>query len=272
MSVDTIRRNNVRVGGHGGRTLVFGHGFGTDQRAWRQVASAFEPTHRIVLFDHAGCGGSDMRGYAETRHATLDGYAQDLLEILDAVAPQSVVYVGHSVGATVGLLASIREPARFERLVLIGASPRFMNDPPHYHGGFEPSEIEGILDLIERDQLAFADSMAPRAMGRDSPPELVDHLGDGLRTLDPLVARRFGRIVFTLDVRDRMPLVTVPSLVLQCTHDSIVPAEVGRYLHRHLDGSTLDELDAFGHCPHLSHPKETVARIARYLHDGAHGG
>lgn len=264
MPVDTISRNNVRVGGHGGRTLVFGHGFGTDQRAWRHVAPAFEPTHRLVYFDHVGCGGSDLGAYGDARHASLEGYAQDVLDILDEVADGPVAYVGHSIGATLGLLASIRAPDRFERLVLIGASPRFIDDGD-YRGGFAPSEIEEILDLIERDQLAFADVMAPLAM-QGSPQPLVDHFGDGLRQLDPTVARRFGRLAFTLDVRDRLPEVSVPSLVLQCRYDSIVPAEVGHYLHRQLRHSTLCELDASGHCPHLSHPRETAAQIARYLH------
>ena len=265
MAADAIRRNNVQQAGNGERTLVFGHGFGTDQRAWRFVAPAFAATHRLVTFDHVGFGGSDRSAYAGPRHGSLDGYALDLIDILDALGLERVSYIGHSVGGLIGLLASIRQPQRFERLVLLGSSPRFVNDPPDYVGGFERNEIEGILDAMERDQLAWSASLAPLAMGEQSPAELVQEFGNGLRALDPLIARAFGRTTFLVDCRDRLPQVSVPALIVQCTRDSIVPREVGAYLHRQLAGSTLREIEACGHCPHLSHPSETIALVAGYL-------
>ena len=253
------------MAGHGQDAVVFGHGFGTDQRAWRFVAPAFAESRRIVTFDHVGFGGSDRTAYADSRHGELDGYASDLIDILDALGLDRVTYVGHSIGGVIGLLASIEQPARFERLVLLGSSPRFVNDPPGYIGGFERSEIEGILDAMERDQLAWSESLAPVAMGAQSSDELVHEFGNGLRALDPLIARAFGRTVFLVDCRERLPQVSVPALIVQCTHDRIVPREVGAYLHRHLAESTLREIDASGHCPHLTHPQETIALISRYL-------
>jgi sigma-B regulation protein RsbQ len=260
-----ITKNQVRSAGTGEPALVFGHGFGTDQRAWRFVAPAFEARHRTVLFDHVGFGGSNPGAYDESRHKQLDGYAQDLIELLDALGLRQVVYVGHSVGGVLGLLASIVRPDLFARLVLIGSSPRFINDPPGYMGGFEAHEIEAILDLMERDQLSFAQTLAPLAMGTQSAAPLVDDFSRGLQQLDPLVARRFGRLVFGMDCRSRLAQVTVPALVLQCLHDSIAPRQVGRYLHQHLAGSRLLELDASGHCPHLSHPQQTIAAIAGFV-------
>lgn len=264
-----ITKNNVRSTGGGGTALVFGHGFGTDQRAWRFVAPAFEQRHRLVLFDHVGFGGSDLSAYDEARHGALEGYADDLLDILDALALPPVVYVGHSAGGIIGLLASIRRPERFARLVLVGSSPRFVNDPPAYQGGFEAHEIEGILDLMERDQISFAQTLAPLAMGEQSAAPLLDEFDHGLRRLDPLVARRFGRLVFGLDCRSRLAQVTVPALLVHCTRDSIVPPAVGRYLHERLAGSRLLEIEASGHCPHLSHPRETIAALATV--EGVHG-
>jgi sigma-B regulation protein RsbQ len=260
-----LEKNGVRVKGREGPALVFGNGFGTDQRAWRFVAPPFEASHRVVLFDHVGFGASDIARYDASRHSTLDGYAQDLVELIEALALRGVVYVGHSIGGVLGLLASIARPELFAQLVLLGSSPRFINDPPHYHGGFEAHEVESILALIERDQLTFAQSLAPLAMGTQSPAPLVDDFSAGLQRLDPLVARRFGRLVFGVDCRDRLAQVTVPALVLQCLHDSIAPRGVGQYLHRHLAGSTLVELDASGHCPHLSHPQQTLAVLGGLL-------
>lgn len=269
-AVSALARNNVRSFGGAERAIVFGHGFGTDQRAWRFVTPAFERRHRIVLFDLVGFGGSDIAAYDETRHGSLDGYAQDLIDILDALALREVIYVGHSIGGVLGLLASIARPSLFSRLVLIGSSPRFINDPPGYVGGFETDDIEGILDLMERDQLSFARTLAPMAMGEHSPPQLLDDFRHGLQQLDPLVTQRFGRLVFGLDRRSQLPRVTVPAVVLQCRHDSIAPCSVGHYLHRHLAGSQLIELEASGHCPHLSHPSLTIEALSAIV-DGPHG-
>jgi len=266
MSIGSIKKkNNVHVSGQGRRTMVFGHGFGTDQRAWRLVGPAFAADYDLVSFDHVGFGGSDAGAYADSRHSSLDGYALDVLDLLDALNLEQVTYVGHSVGGVIGLLASIQQPQRFTQLVLLGSSPRFVNDPPDYTGGFERHEIEGILDAMERDQLAWADSLAPMAMGAQSSADLVQDFGNGLRALDPLIARQFGRATFLVDCRDQLPRVSVPSLIVQCTQDSIVPRVVGQYLHEHLAGSTLREIDGAGHCPHLSHPKQTIGLIADYL-------
>jgi len=264
-SSSSIHRNHVHVAGQGDEAVVFGHGFGTDQRAWRFVAPAFAATHRIVTFDHVGFGSSDRAAYAAARHGRLEGYAQDLLEVLDALDLQRCTYVGHSVGGVIGLLASISQAQRFQRLILLGTSPRFINDPPDYVGGFERSDIEGILDAMERDQLAWSDTLAPLAMGEQSPHELVHDFGNGLRALDPLIARAFGRAVFTVDVRDRMQQVTVPATIVQCTHDSIVPRSVGAWMQARLAGSTLCEIEGAGHCPHLTHPQQTIAWIAQAL-------
>lgn len=261
---NTLARHNVRSAGHGTPTLVFGHGFGSDQQAWRFVAPAFEADHRVVLFDHAGFGPGGAAAFSETRHASLAGYARDLLDILAALDARPVIYVGHSIGGLIGALASIEAPARFDRLVMLGASPRFINDPP-YVGGFDAAEIEAILDLMERDQMAWARTLAPQAIGGDAPATLVEDFGDSLQRLDPLVARRVGRMVFSIDCRAQLARVGVPALLIHCLRDSIVPREVGHYLHAHLAGSELREIDGAGHCPHLSHPTQTIALIRAYL-------
>lgn len=265
-TLDPLDRHAVEVRGRtDGPALLLVHGFGTDQRVWRLVAPAFEATHRVVRYDHAGCGRADARAYSAARHSSLDGYARDLLDVVEALDLQDVILVGHSAGAMIGVLAAIARPGRFSRLVLAGMSPRFVDDPPDYAGGFAAAEVEGLLDLLERDQIAWSQALAPLAIGQGNPAELVDDFGAGLRRLDPLVARRFGRLVFSVDLRERLPLLDVPSLLLHCRHDSIVPIEVGRYLHRQLRRSTLVEIDGHGHCPQLTRPRETVEHVQAWL-------
>lgn len=79
--MNVLARNNVPVSGQGERAMIFAHGFGCDQNMWRFLAPQFEDTFKVVLFDHVGAGGSDLSGYDESKYSTLQGYADDLVEI-----------------------------------------------------------------------------------------------------------------------------------------------------------------------------------------------
>ncbi len=265
MAVDVIARHHVQQRGQGRRPMLFAHGFGCDQNMWRFVAPAFEPDHRVICFDHVGCGQSDPTAYDEQRHATLDGYSTDVVDLIEALDLRDLVFVGHSVSAQIGLLASLRVPERFARLVLLAPSPRYLNDPPHYVGGFEREDIDALLDMIDRNLLGFANFLAPLVMSPANPAELTDELRGSLCAGDPYITRRFALATFLSDNRADLPHVTVPSLLVQCSQDSIAPPVVGAYLHAHLPGSTLVTLDAAGHCPHMTHPAETVAVMRDYL-------
>ena len=265
MTVDVLRRNNVKVSGRGERAMVFAHGFGCDQNMWRFAAPAFEDDFRVVLFDYVGSGKSDMRAYDPAKYSTLSGYARDVLDVCRALRLKDAVYVGHSVSGVVGMLASVEEPGLFSRLVLVGPSPRYVNDPPDYRGGFERADIEGLLDLMERNYIGWASFLAPVVVKNPERPELSRELEESFCSTDPRVARRFAEATFLADNRADLARVRVPSLIMQCSEDAIAPAEVGEYLSRNLRGSTLRVLEATGHCPHMSHPEETVRVIKEYL-------
>jgi sigma-B regulation protein RsbQ len=263
--MDILRRNNVNFRSHAGPDMVFAHGFGCDQQMWRFVAPAFEATHRVVLFDHIGCGGADSKAYDAQRHASIQGYADDLLQVMQAADVRDAVFVGHSVSAMIGVLASIAQPQLFSRLVLVGPSPRYLNAPPDYTGGFERADIDGLIDMMETNMLGWADFLAPVVMGPQSPAELTSELKASFCANDAYIARRFAMATFLGDNRADLPRVSVPSLIIQCADDAIAPMAVGRYVHQHLKGSTIEVLDASGHCPHMTHPEQTIALIRRYL-------
>lgn len=263
---DIVRRSHVRVSGQGTDTMVFAHGFGCDQRMWRFVAPHFERTHRVVLFDHIGCGRSDISAYDDDRHGSLEGYASDVLDILDALDIAQCTLVGHSISSTIAMMAARRAPERFDRLVLLAPSPRFINDPAHHYvGGFEREDIEGMLELMESNHFGWASFLAPLVMSEHNPEPLTEELENSLCALDPRIARRFARITFLADCRSLLPEVGTPSLVVQCTDDSIAPRHIGPYLCERLPAATLAEIDAAGHCPHMSHPAQTIAAIEGYL-------
>jgi sigma-B regulation protein RsbQ len=263
--VDTLQRNNVKVSGvPDGPVLVFAHGFGCDQNMWRFVAPEFEATHRVVLFDHVGAGGSALAAYDPERYATLGGYADDVVELLQALDVTDATFVGHSVSSMIGVLAAARAPGAIGRLVLVGPSPRYI-DGDGYTGGFTQEDIDGLLDSLDSNYLGWSGAMAPVIMGNADRPELGSELTNSFCRTDPEIARHFARVTFTSDNRGDLATVSVPTLVLQCSDDVIAPDVVGHYVHDHIAGSTLVRLTATGHCPNLSAPSETTEAIQTFL-------
>jgi len=267
--VSAVVRNNVVVGGHPeGRPIVFAHGFGCDQNMWRFVAPAFATTHRTVLFDHTGAGHSDVAAYDFAKYASLGGYADDVQEICAELDLTDVVFVGHSVSAMVGVLAALQTPDRFGALVLIGPSPRYLDDTG-YTGGFSRDDVDDLLASLESNYLGWSSAMAPAIMGNPERPELGQELTNSFCRADPAIARQFAEVTFLSDNRADLARVHVPTLVLQCSDDIIAPEPVGRYVHAHIPGSTFLLMKARGHCPNLSAPAEAIAAIQGFLPAGA---
>ncbi len=244
--------------------MMFAHGFGCDQNMWRLVAPAFEDRYRVVLFDHIGAGKSDASAFDPRRYTSLDRYADDVLDICAALELERIVFVGHSVSAMIGVLAANREPERFDRLVLIGPSPCYVDDGD-YVGGFSRNDIDELLDSLDSNYLGWSSAMAPVIMGNADRPELGEELTNSFCAADPDIARQFARVTFLSDNRLDLARVGIPVLVLQCSDDPIAPRPVGEYVHRQLPDSRFVQLSATGHCPNLSAPAETIAAIETFL-------
>jgi sigma-B regulation protein RsbQ len=263
--MDVARRNNVTERGlPSGPPMLFAHGFGCDQNMWRFVAPEFEDDHRVVLFDHVGAGGSELAAYDRERYDSLDGYAQDVLEICAALDLTGVTFVGHSVSAMIGVLAALREPDRFARLVLVAPSPSYL-DEGDYVGGFGRQDIEELLESLDSNFLGWSSQMAPVIMGNPDRPELGEELTNSFCRTDPDIAGHFARVTFLSDNRGDLASIRIPTLILQCSDDAIAPQAVGRFVHEQIAGSELVLLDAVGHCPNLSAPEETVAAIKAFV-------
>jgi sigma-B regulation protein RsbQ len=264
--VSISTRHNTRIAGRpaGAPAMVLAHGFGCDQSMWRLVAPAFEDDYRVVLFDHIGAGGSDLTAYDPDRHASLQGYADDVVELLEELALGPVVFVGHSVSATIALLAAARRPDLFDRLVLVGPSPRYIDDDG-YRGGFTAEEIDELLETMDANYLGWSAFIAPVIMGNADRPELGEELTNSFCRTDPAIAKRFARTTFLSDNRADLAAVRTPSLVVQCREDAIAPVEVGEYVHDRLADSKLTLIDAVGHCPNLSAPGELITAMREYL-------
>ncbi len=247
-------------------TVIFAHGFGCDQNMWRYFLPAFDTRYRTILFDLVGCGQSDPTAYDYQKYSTLDGYADDLLDIIDAFAEGPVVLVGHSVSAIIGAIASIREPSRFAALVMVAPSFSMINDGD-YVGGFTRADIDDLLKTLEANYLGWASAAAPAIMGAPEQPELGIELANSFCRTDPEIAKHFARVVFLSDNRAMLPKVTVPTLIVQASEDFIAPVAVGEYIHSKLPDSTLKVIANVGHCPHLSAPFASIAATEAFLRE-----
>ncbi len=264
MTIQT--RNNVNIVSDAGPVLLYAHGFGCNQTMWNRITPHFAASHRQVLFDYVGSGKSDSAAFNRQRYSSLEGYAQDMLDVCDALdLREGVTLVAHSVSCSVGFLSSIARPGLFDRLILVGPSPCFLNDPPDYLGGFERADLEELLSLMEQNYIGWANYLAPVVSGEAATATVTSELSDSFCSTDPVMARVFVKATFFADNRADLPLVPCPSLILQHRDDALVPPAVAAYMHAHLRESTLQVIDVKGHCGHMSHPTLVADAMRAYL-------
>lgn len=266
MGSDVLKRNNVSVEGNLDSldTIVFAHGFGSDQTAWKKICPGFEKHYRLVLFDHVGAGDADQNAYSPTKYASLEAYALDLIEICSSLHLQNTVFVGHSVGAMIGLIASISVPGLFSRMTLIGASPRYLNDDA-YIGGFTQDALDGLYNAMRTDYLEWASGFSQAAMLNNHQPELATAFEESLRALRPDLAIQVARSIFQSDFRNILHQVQNDVLLIHSRNDIAVPETVASYLHQHIPESKLVNIDAEGHFPHMAAPEEIINLIQQFI-------
>ncbi|GAB3564949.1 alpha/beta hydrolase [Arthrobacter alkaliphilus] len=268
MTASMVERHNVTVwGATDSQVLMFAHGFGSDQKMWDRILPSLSEQYRLVLFDHMGSGGSDPAFYDSSRYSSLDAYVSDLLEICAELDLTDVTLIGHSVGAMMAISAAAADQhSRIARLVLVTASPSYMNHPADgYFGGYSSDELDELFESLDANYLVWAEAMAPVFMNVPSSPHLEQELQGSFRRINPTVARDFARVAFCSDVRHLLSSVELPVLILQSTNDVLTPEHIGTYLQERMPRSVLVTLTATGHFPQTSAPEETVSAILDYL-------
>lgn len=264
MKTDIYKRNNISIHGNGEKTLVFVNGYGCDQNVWRFITPAFANDYKLVLYDHVGSGNADQSAYDYARYNSLEGYADDLVEICRELSLQQVTLVGHSVSGVIIMLAAIKQPELFDKLMMVCPSPSYINEGD-YHGGFSKQDIDELIESLESNYLGWASAITPVIMGNPERPELAAELTNSFCRNNPEIAKHFANVTFLGDNRSELPLLKKDTLIIQCTQDIIAPMEVGHYMHKMIPQNTLTILEANGHCPHLSHPDATIEAMQHFL-------
>lgn len=260
---DIVKRHQVRVCGqlNAPETLVFVHGFASDQHAWQEVARPFESRYQVVLFDNAGTGASNP---ARASYLNLRGYADDVIAVVQSVNAAKVTVIGHSAGAMMCLLAAIKRPDLIARLVLLGASPRYLAEAG-YPGSFTRDDVDRIYKAVMGDYTGWAESFARQAMENPERQHLAEDFAASLRSMPPDEALDALCALLQTDYRSELPKVTQPTLIVQSESDVFVPAGVARYVQDHISGSRLSIIPARRHYPHISAPHFVARAIQEFL-------
>jgi len=266
--MDALQKNNVRITGNtdSPQTLVFGHGFGTDQTAWRFITDTFRSDYRIVTYDNVGAGGTNPNLYNHSRYARLNTYADDLVALSEALNIRRAIFIGHSVSGMVGLLASRKNPALFAKHVFLNASPRYLNDEDdNYVGGFTQQVLNDLFAAMANNYYAWVSGFAPVVMGNPEKPQLVEEFARTLSALRPDIALAVAKAIFESDHRNDLSGFDKETLIIQSSNDVAVPVAVGDYLNHHLPNSKLQVIESSGHFPHISAPADVAKNIRSFI-------
>lgn len=257
-------RNNIKIFGEGTQAMIFAHGYGCDQNMWRFITPAFEKDFKIILFDHVGSGNSDLTAYDFEKYNSLKGYADDLIEICEALALKKIIYTGHSVSSMIGVLAAACRPDLFDKLILITPSPCYINHTD-YFGGFTQKDIDELIATLENNYLGWSSFITPVIIGNPEKEEFSKELNNSFCTMNPDIAKHFAKVTFLGDNRNDLSKVSTRTLILQCHPDVIAPVEVGKFVHQEISNSTYVLLNSSGHCPHLTTPVQVISTIQSFL-------
>lgn len=244
------RLTRVMDFGTGSKTLVTHGGFTGNWELWEQQAEALSHEGwRVIAYDHRGSGVIDV----DTGPLSVDSMVDDLFAVLDHFGLDKCVLAGESMGTAVAILAALRDPARFDGLVLVAGTGvwRRVSLVPFLAGLGVAYRLTlrlfVTLAIPEKDVRGYVRRWALSI----------------LRQARPRAARKLIAMLIGLDLRPRLATLRVPTLVIHGTRDLIVLARDGRALAAALPNSELLLLTGAGHVPTMTRPYEVTNAIKR---------
>lgn len=268
ITASVIQKNNIHICGKQDalQTIIFGHGFGSSQIAFAALVRAFEQEYKIVLFDNVGGGKADIDAFSPSRYSGIQGYVTDLSDIIKSLQLSNIIYVGHSVNGMIGLLTANKYPEYFDKLVLLGSSPRYLNDTETgYTGGFDMEALTGLYNAMSTNYYAWASGFSALVMRNPDQPHFAEAFAATLSAIRPDIALSVAKAIFEMDHREDLAHCTIPSLIIQTADDVAVPVVVGDYLEQHIPGSRKVVVNATGHFPHIVAPEEVISAIRTFI-------
>ncbi|GLT62075.1 hypothetical protein SLA2020_347400 [Shorea laevis] len=242
---------NAKVYGNGNETLVLSHGYGSDQTVWHFLVPYLACYFKLIVFDLVISPNVDPEFYNPRKYSSFEGYADDLISLLDQLNVTRTIYVGHSMSAMIGCLAATKRPELFQHLVLLNGSPRYLNTKGYY-GGFERSDIDSIFISIEGNFSNWVQNFVPKAISVNN-RAAVSETERSLERMKPNIALSAAKTVFLSDLKRELPEVVVPCTIIQSSKDNIVPKFVAFYMKKEIGShAKMKILKAQGHFPHLT--------------------
>ncbi|XP_011008514.1 PREDICTED: probable esterase KAI2 [Populus euphratica] len=257
--------HNAKILGSGQQVIVLAHGFGTDQSVWKHLVPHLVDEYTVILYDNMGAGTTNPDYFDFNRYSTLEGFAYDLLAILEELHVESCIFVGHSVSGMVGVIASVSRPDLFSKIVMLSASPRYLNDVDYY-GGFEQEDLDQLFEAMQNNYKAWCSGFAPLAVGGDMDSVAVQEFSRTLFNMRPDIALSVAQTIFHSDMRAILHMVTVPCHILQSMKDLAVPVVASEHLHQNLGGESIVEvMSSDGHLPQLSSPDIVIPVLLKHI-------
>ncbi len=252
-----IHSFDVTHWGHSDKTIVLGHGFGTDQTCWKpQIKMLLDEGYQVITFDFAGATAKTVEMFDPLRHQSLYGFAEDLIVLMESLKVHSAIYIGHSMGGMAGVLAQNGNKDIFDALILLGSSACYVDHiSADYVGGFSKTDIDGLLHAMQENYAVWANGFAPLVVGQSNPYLSYSDFTQNLLKLRPDVAHSVLKAAFLSDHRADIDQLDTTLYVLQTSIDHAVPMAAAQWLADHGKALELLEISTQGHLPHITAPQ-----------------
>ena len=247
--------NYVLEGPENAPVLVLSNSLGTALDMWEEQAPALRERFRLLRYDTRGHGGSP----APPGPYAIEDLGGDVIRLLDGLGIERASFCGLSVGGMTGMWLAAEAPERVERLVLLCTSALL---------GPKGVWDERIATATGQGMAALVDGVIERwftPIFRTENPEVVERMARTLRETDPGGYAGCCAAIRDMDLRDRLPSIAAPTLVVSGAEDPATPPEHGRLIRDAIPGARFEVVPDAAHIANVERPERITQLILTHL-------
>ena len=215
---------------------------------------------RLILFDKRGCGMSDRVHPLPTLEQRMD----DVRAVLDAVGSKKAALMGISEGGVMSCLFAATYPERTAGIIIDGSYPSALSRPG-YPWGDDPEEFERAIKTLP-ERWGRVRSMERHAPSQVDNPVVARWWATFTQmSASPGDAADLARMNELIDIRDILPAIRVPTLIIHATGDRVAPIEAGRYFAEHIPNAKFLELDSDDHWPYFGDADLVIGEMQEFI-------
>jgi pimeloyl-ACP methyl ester carboxylesterase len=254
--------NGVRIAyeSHGeGDPIVLVHGWGGARSIWAFQVEELARSHRVIIVDLRGFGDSDRPAGEE--NYSFAHCAKDLVALLDVLNLDSAVFAGHSMGTAMCLHTCLMFPDRVRGLMLVGGATGW---PPL--GAVVGPQLGQMVDKLQTMGIAgYLDAFAHVWFAPGTDPTLIKRFTADSYKMALHAAIAYLKLQWGFSMRNRLPEIGVPTLVIVGSEDGRNPVEESEYQNRNIPDAWLKIIKGAGHMVHVEKPREFNRAVTAFL-------